>query len=41
MHRLPNIAMRDNQESVTNGQTHKQTDRRQTKLSLSAAMFRR
>ena len=45
MCRLQNIAMRDYQESVTTGQTDRQTDgqtdRRRTKLSLCAAMLRR
>ena len=45
MCRLRNIAIRDYQESVTNGQrdkqTDRQTDRRRTKGSLCAAMLHR
>ena len=41
MCRLRNIAMRDYQESVTTGRTHKRTDRRRTKWSLCATMLRR
>ena len=42
---MRNITMHDHQESVTTGQTDRQTDgrtdRRRTKLSLCAAMLRR
>ena len=42
MHVSPgNIAMHDYQESVTTGQTHTWTDRRNTKWSLCTAMLRR